>query len=135
MAIGDGLRALVLDDDESIRTLIVKMMTAHGFETTFASDGLEGLMQLETSRPDIIICDSMMPNLDGISFLKAIKQRAATTHIPVIFVTAKTDVTTVSETMRAGASFYLSKPFKRDELVSRIKEGLAAVDIAVTSAV
>ena len=133
MAIGDGLRALVLDDDESIRTLIVKMMTAHGFETTCAADGLEGLMQLEASRPDIIICDSMMPNLDGLSFLKAIKQQAATTHIPVIFVTAKTDVASVSETMRAGASFYLSKPFKRDELVSRIKEGLAAVDIAVAS--
>ena len=133
MAIGDGLRALVLDDDESIRKLIVKMMNAHGFETRCASDGLEGLMQLESLRPDIIICDSMMPNLDGISFLKAIKQCAATTHIPVIFVTAKTDVTTVSETMRAGASFYLSKPFTRDELVSRIKEGLALVELTATA--
>lgn len=132
--LGEGLRALVLDDDESIRTLIVKVLTAHRFETKCAADGLEGLVQLEAFHPDIIICDSMMPNLDGITFLRAIKERAATTNIPVIFVTAKTDVESVSETMRAGAFHYLSKPFKRDDLLARVKEALAAVEGAAISA-
>jgi len=121
----------VLDDDESIRTLIVKVLTAHRFETRYAVDGLEGLLQLEEFHPDVIICDSMMPNLDGMGFLRAIKQRASTTSIPVIFVTAKTDVESVSETMRAGACFFLAKPFKRDELVARIKEALVTVDVAL----
>jgi CheY-like chemotaxis protein len=135
MAIGDGLTALVIDDDDAIRALISKVVSAHGFVVKSAADGLEALMQLEETTADIIICDSMMPNLDGISFLKAIKQRAATTNIPVIFVTAKTDLESIRQTIRAGAFFYLPKPFKRDDLVSKIKESLAAVDIATINAV
>lgn len=134
MSLGEGLRALVIDDDDAIRHLIGKVLTAHRFETQFAADGLEGLVLLEHFQPDIIICDSMMPNLDGLTFLKAIKERAATTRIPVVFVTAKTDVDAVAETMKAGAFHYLTKPFKRDELLSRIKEALLAVDGSVIQA-
>ena len=114
----------MLDDDEAIRGLIVKVLSAHRFETRFAADGLEGLIQLEVFQPDIIICDWMMPNLDGLAFLKAIKQIAATTSIPVIILSAKTDVPSVAESMRAGACHYLAKPFKRDELLARVKEAL-----------
>src|SRR5438046_1408902 len=99
MAIGDGLRALVLEDDLDVQLLIVKVLSAHGFRADAVADGLEGLVRLETAVPDLIVCDVMMPRLDGLTFAKAIKATAGSKEIPIIFVTAKNDVTSVVEGM------------------------------------
>ena len=82
---------LVLEDDPAVQTLLRKQLTANGFKVTVASDGLDGLMKLEKLRPDIMICDVMMPNLDGMEFVKAVKSNRQTQRIPVIFLTAKSD--------------------------------------------
>src|SRR5882672_11177691 len=73
MAIGDGKHVLVLEDEPAVQILLRKQLAAHGFTVTVAADGLDGLMKLESLRPDLIICDVMMPNLDGMGFVKAIK--------------------------------------------------------------
>ncbi len=125
MSLGTGLRALVIDDDDAIRQLISKVLSAHGFETVVATDGLDALMQMETACPDFIVSDMMMPNLDGLSLLKALKRQAATTHIPVIFISAKSEALDIADGMRAGAFYYLTKPFRRDDLVSRVREVVA----------
>ena len=116
---------LVLEDDPSVQMLMRKQLTAHGFQVTTASDGLDGLMKLEQVKPDLIICDVMMPNLDGIEFVKAIKANNVTQKIPVIFLTAKTDPRSMIEGINVGARFYVTKPFQIDDLLSKVRRALS----------
>jgi DNA-binding response OmpR family regulator len=120
-----GQHVLVLEDDPSVQTLMRKQLTAHGFKVTIATDGLDGLMKLETLKPDILLCDVMMPNLDGIEFVKAIKQNTATNKIPVIFLTAKTDPRSMIEGINVGARFYVTKPFQIDDLLTKVRRALS----------
>jgi DNA-binding response OmpR family regulator len=116
---------LVLEDDPSVQVLMKKQLTAHGFQVTTASDGLDGLMKLEQVRPDLIICDMMMPNLDGIEFVKAVKSHDDTQKIPVIFLTAKTDPRSMIDGINVGARFYVTKPFAIDDLLSKVQRALS----------
>ncbi len=120
----DGAHILVLEDDPSVQTLLRKQLTAHGFKVSLATDGLDGLMKLETLNPDLMICDVMMPNLDGVEFVKAIKGNTLTQKIPVIFLTAKTDPRSMIEGINVGARFYVTKPFQIDDLLSKIRRAL-----------
>ncbi len=121
----DPQHILILEDDPSVQTLMRKQLTAHGFKVTIATDGLDGLMKLETLKPDILLCDVMMPNLDGIEFVKAIKANSATQKIPVIFLTAKTDPRSMIEGINVGARFYVTKPFQIDDLLNKVKRALS----------
>jgi DNA-binding response OmpR family regulator len=116
---------LVVEDEPAVQTLLRKQLVAHGFRVSMANDGLDGLMKLETLKPDLMICDVMMPNLDGIEFVKAIKTRNLTDHIPVIFLTAKTDPRSMIEGINVGARFYVTKPFQIDDLLSKVRRALA----------
>jgi len=121
---GRGRKILVLEDEPAVQTLILKQLTAQNFEVTVASDGLDGLMKLEGLRPDLIICDVMMPNLDGMEFVKAIKSNNGTQQIPVIFLTAKTDPRSMIDGINVGARFYVTKPFQLDDLLAKIQRAL-----------
>lgn len=118
--------ALVLEDDDAVRTLVQKLLESDGYTVLTAADGLEGLLQLEQHRVDVILCDMMMPNLDGMTFTRAIKKHADTRQVPVIFLTAKTDTRTVAEGISAGAKFYLTKPFNHAELLQKVRKALGA---------
>ena len=124
MGIGDGKHVLVLEDEPAVQILLKKQLAAHGFTVTVAGDGLDGLMKLESLKPDLIICDVMMPNLDGIEFVKAIKGNQNTQKIPVIFLTAKTDPRSMIEGINVGARFYVTKPFQIDDLLAKIRRAL-----------
>jgi DNA-binding response OmpR family regulator len=121
-------RVLVVEDDAGTQTLLRKQLTAKGFEVQVAVNGLDGLMQLESSVPDVIICDMNMPELDGIGFVKAIKAKNETRGIPVIFLTASNDARHMVDGINVGARFYLTKPFEVNELVWKINRvlGLAS---------
>jgi DNA-binding response OmpR family regulator len=121
---GNGRKILVLEDEPAVQMLIKKQLTAQGFDVTVASDGLDGLMRLETTKPDLIVCDVMMPNLDGMEFVKAIKAHDETQRIPVIFLTAKTDPRSMIDGINVGARFYVTKPFQLDDLLGKIKRAL-----------
>ena len=121
---GKGRKILVLEDEPAVQTLIRKQLTAHGFEVTVASDGLDGLMKLEGLKPDLIVCDVMMPNLDGMEFVKAIKAQQKTQQVPVIFLTAKTDPRSMIDGINVGARFYVTKPFTLDDLLTKISRAL-----------
>ncbi len=116
---------LVLEDDPSVQMLMKKQLTAHGYRVSVASDGLDGLMKLESVKPDLIICDVMMPNLDGIEFVKAVKSHGDTGRIPVIFLTAKTDPRSMIDGINVGARFYVTKPFAIDDLLSKVTRALS----------
>jgi DNA-binding response OmpR family regulator len=117
-------RILVLEDEVAVQTLLRKQLTAHGYEVTIAGDGLDGLMKIEAAKPDLIICDVMMPNLDGMQFVKAIKGQQATRSVPVIFLTAKTDPRSMIDGINVGARFFVTKPFQIDDLLDKVNRAL-----------
>ena len=121
---GRPRKILVLEDDPAVQTLIYKQLSTQGFEVTIAGDGLDGLLKLESLRPDLIICDVMMPNLDGMEFVKAIKGHDETQRIPIIFLTAKTDPRSMIDGINVGARFYVTKPFQLDDLLGKIQRAL-----------
>ena len=119
-----GQTILIIEDDPSVRALVQKALSAKGFVVEAAEDGLEGLKHLESHSPDLIIVDIMMPRLDGMTFVKAIKKHGDTKPIPVIFLTAKNDPKTMIEGINVGARFYITKPFQLDELISKVDKAL-----------
>jgi CheY-like chemotaxis protein len=113
-------RILVVEDDPDIRRLVTAVL-AKEYEVRSVDDGLDALMALEQGfRPDLIIADIMMPRLDGLTLVKAIKQRPATASIPVMFLTAKSSPRDVIEGINLGARYYLTKPFKVDDLMQKV---------------
>jgi len=120
----DPARVLVVEDDAHTQVLLRKQLTAKGFEVQVAGNGLEGLIRLEESLPDVIICDMNMPELDGVGFVRAIKAKNETRQIPVIFLTASNDARHMVDGINVGARFYLTKPFEVNELVWKINRVL-----------
>lgn len=123
----EPIHILVIEDEPSVQTLLRKQLAASGFQVSVANDGLDGLVKLETIKPNLILCDMMMPNLDGVEFVRAIKQHLETQKIPVIFLTAKTDPRSMIDGINVGARFYVTKPFQMDDLLGKIKKALASV--------
>jgi DNA-binding response OmpR family regulator len=119
-----GEHILIVEDDPAVQTLLVKALTAKGYRITQATDGVQGLTALEQEQPDLIICDVMMPRLDGMTFVKAVKRNDGTRAVPVIFLTAKNDPRSVVEGINVGAKYYVTKPFALDELLSKIRKAL-----------
>lgn len=115
---------LVIEDDSSVRTLLDKSLRARGYEVVTCDDGLEGLTMLELTKPDLIIVDIMMPRLDGMTFVQAIKDNERTKPIPVIFLTANNDPKTMIQGINLGAKHYVTKPFQLDELLGKVAKAL-----------
>jgi two-component system response regulator MprA len=119
-----GELILVIEDDASVRTLLDKSLRAKGYQVTTCEDGLAGLTALESTRPDLIIVDVMMPRLDGMTFVKAIKSLGDTKPIPVIFLTAKNDPKSMIAGINLGAKFYVTKPFVFEDLLGKVVKAL-----------
>jgi DNA-binding response OmpR family regulator len=122
---GAPKQILVIEDDASVRTLLDKSLRARGYQVVTCDDGLAGLAMLERLAPDLIIVDIMMPRLDGMTFVKAIKGHEATKPIPVIFLTANNDPRTMIAGINLGAKHYVTKPFQLDELLGKVAKVLA----------
>ncbi|MBK6916691.1 MAG: response regulator [Deltaproteobacteria bacterium] len=119
-----GEYILVIEDEASVRTLLEKSLSSRGYRVQCCEDGLAGLTALESAKPDLIIVDIMMPRLDGMTFVKAIKGNGETKPIPVIFLTAKNDPKTMIVGINLGARFYVTKPFVIDDLLSKVQKAL-----------
>ncbi len=115
---------LLIEDEGDVRVLISRLLGKHQFNVTTAVDGLDGLRKLEDAIPDLIIADVMMPNLDGLTFVKALKNRAETKHIPIIFLTAKSDPLSMIEGINVGAKFYITKPFQIEDVLTKVNKVL-----------
>lgn len=120
-----GKRILVLEDDPAARVVLEKTLSAHGYEVTLATDGLSALEAVDAWAPDLAIVDVMVPRLDGITFVEAMKSRPETRQVPVIFLTSKKDPATMTQGIRAGAKFYITKPFNIEELLTKVRRALA----------
>jgi DNA-binding response OmpR family regulator len=115
---------LVIEDDRAIRGAIVDILELEGYHALSAADGLTGVALAREKRPDLIICDIMMPFLDGYGVLAHLRKHAETATIPFIFLTARTTPNDVRYGMNLGADDYLTKPFKAEELLSTLQARL-----------
>ncbi len=113
-------KILVIEDEESVRLNLVEMLEAEDYEAVSAPNGMIGAMGALDHIPDLVICDVMMPELDGYGVLETLRQDPATAAIPFIFLTAKADKGDIREGMELGADDYLTKPFTRNELLQSI---------------
>lgn len=109
---------LFADDDPGMRALVVINLEAEGFEVTTAEDGFSALEKAERLHPDLIVLDVMMPGRDGLDVLQELRKRPAVAAIPVVLLTAKATDADVWDGWKAGADYYMTKPFKPEDLAS-----------------
>ncbi len=110
-----------VEDDSSIRELIVYTLKSTGFESVGVGDGDELFAKLQTTTPQLILLDIMLPGQDGLQILKKLKSAPSTKHVPVILVTAKGSEFDKVIGLDTGADDYIAKPFGMMEMVSRVK--------------
>ena len=115
---------LIVEDNYDLRSGLKDILTYEGFEVLTASNGLEGLQAMSTHRPDLIISDIGMPEMDGFAFFDAVRKRPDGITIPFIFLTARGDREDVFRGRSLGVEDYLVKPVSRDELVIAIHSRL-----------
>src|SRR5215467_13602016 len=117
-------RILIVDDNETNRDILATRLATHGYELLQAADGEQALVAAREQTPDLILLDVMMPKLDGIEVCRRLKGDSALPFIPIVLVTAKSDVRDIVAGLEAGADEYLTKPVDQAALVARIKSML-----------
>ncbi len=111
---------LIIEDDPAICSNIQLILQMEGFAVRTAADGISGLNSICEQRPDLILCDIMMPEMDGRTLLDVLKNKGTLADIPFIFVSALGERDDVRRGMSAGADDYLAKPFTAEELVTAV---------------
>jgi two-component system phosphate regulon response regulator PhoB len=112
---------LVVDDEPSIREMIAFALQRHGMAVNLASDAHEALLSINSSRPDIILLDWMMPGVTGLELTRRLRRDSLTQEIPIIMLTAKVSEDDKVAGLEAGTDDYVIKPFSPRELLARIK--------------
>lgn len=114
-------KILVVDDVDSLRKAVGRDLTQAGFSVVLAAGGSDGLLLAQESRPDLVLCDAVMPGLDGHALLRVLKRSSATAAIPVIIMSGEMiEETDVVSGLEVGADDYLLKPFSMRMLRARI---------------
>jgi diguanylate cyclase (GGDEF)-like protein/PAS domain S-box-containing protein len=121
-------RILLVDDDDAMRRLVRKVLEPYGYVVTGASSGKEALQKLLESKPDLILLDYLLPDMDGLLLLELIRARLGDSHTPIICLTGKTDIPTKTKALETGAIDYITKPFDVRELAARVGTQLRVKD-------
>lgn len=116
-----GSRVLVVDDDAALAEMLQIVLQASGFETSWVGRGDEALEEFRRFKPDLVLLDLMLPGRDGVDVCRDLR---ATSDVPIVMLTAKSDTHDVVEGLEAGADDYVAKPFKTQELLARVKTRL-----------
>ena len=120
---------LIIEDDNIARLFMEKVLLFEGFDVRVATNGDSGVAALRAKRPDLVLCDIMLPGMDGLSVLKVLKGDSCVADIPFVFVTALSDREALRRGMCAGADDYLTKPFTAEELISTVVSRLSRVKV------
>ena len=121
-------KILVIEDEALTRNMFRDCLEAEGFQTLEAEDGLAGVRQARQYLPNLVLCDILLPKLNGYEVLSQLRQAAATTAIPLIFITAKTEKADRRQGMSLGADDYLAKPSTVDDLLEAVSAQLKKHD-------
>lgn len=114
-------KVLIIEDNIEVRENIAEILSISNYEVLTAENGLVGVRLAEAEIPDLIICDVMMPELDGFGVLRILSKKQETASIPFIFLTAKTEKEDIRKGMNLGADDYITKPFDDVELLDAIE--------------
>lgn len=117
-------KVLIIEDNNDIRENIVEILTLSGYEVFEAEDGKKGAELAQKVYPDVILCDIMMPGLDGYGVFEILNSQEHTKTIPFIFITAKSERVDIRKGMELGADDYLTKPFDATELLNAVETRL-----------
>ncbi|MBF9070862.1 response regulator transcription factor [Streptacidiphilus fuscans] len=112
---------LVVDDEPNIRELLSASLRFAGFRVASAASGAEAVAHVQQSRPDLVVLDVMLPDVDGFSLVRRLRDDSDRDKIPVIFLTAKDGVDDKINGLTAGGDDYVTKPFSLEELIARIR--------------
>lgn len=112
---------LIMEDDAGVRLPLEDLLEAHGYAVLTAENGREGIEMAKKHRPDLILSDIMMPDIDGYAAFEAIQSDPITAVIPFIFLTAKTDPGEVREGLGLGVDDYITKPFESKDLLDSVR--------------
>lgn len=121
-------KILLIEDNDDIRINTAEILRLSNYQVAVAADGKAGLEKAFQEPPDLIICDILMPVLDGFGVLHAIQRNERTKNIPFIFLTAKTERTDIRRGMDLGADDYITKPFSATELLNAVDSRLKKLD-------
>lgn len=116
------VRVAIVDDDPGIVKVISVILKTNGFEVVDALSGAMALTLIKTERPDVVLLDIMMPDVDGFEVCRQMKADPGTKDIPIIFVSAKTGMDHVEKGLELGADGYIIKPFAPAVLIAKIRE-------------
>ncbi len=120
----DSKQLLLIDDDPNLILLVKDYLEFRGYEVLTAENGREALELLQDSLPDMIICDVMMPEMDGHTLVQQIRKNSRTNWIPVLFLSAKGQSQDRVKGLNIGADVYMVKPFEPEELVAQVESSL-----------
>jgi len=122
-------RILFVDDDDNFRELAVAMLRQSGYDVFACRDGVEALEHLQGSATDLIVSDVMMPRVDGLELLREVRRRPATSTVPFVLVSARSEVEAQRAGMSLGADDFLAKPFRADDLIRTIEWRLQRAEL------
>lgn len=125
---------LIVDDEADIREMISGKLAGEGYDILQAENGIEGYKVARQNKPDLIILDLMMPDRNGISVCKDLRANSKTKRIPIIMLTARSEMDSKLEGLEVGADDYITKPFSLKELSLRVKGVLRRVSTVDTGA-
>jgi two-component system chemotaxis response regulator CheY len=117
---------MVVDDSLAVRQLVSVVLKSAGYDVVDASDGREALSKLGMQKVHLIISDVNMPNMDGISFVKAVKELPNYKFIPIIMLTTESQETKKQQGQAAGAKAWMVKPFKPDQMLAAVAKLMPA---------
>lgn len=120
----DSKKLLLIDDDPNLILLVKDYLEFQGYEVMTAENGREALEILEHQTPDMIICDVMMPEMDGYALIEKVRQDSRTSWIPFMFLSAKGQSQDRVKGLSTGADVYMVKPFEPEELVAQVESSL-----------
>ena len=114
-------RVLIIEDDAALRRVLELRLRVEGFEVSVAEDGQEGLDVLATVRPQVAVCDLMMPRVNGIDFCNEARRRSGFEYLPIVLLTAHQRDPDIEELLELGGIVYMNKPFDARELTETLQ--------------
>lgn len=115
-------KVLVIEDDLAIRENTIEILELKNYRPLGATNGQEGIVAAKSQLPDLILCDILMPELNGYGVIKELKKNPSTARIPFIFLSASVEKNEIQRGLDLGADLYLKKPFAIEELIDAIEK-------------
>ena len=131
----NAVKILIIEDEFDVLKNVETILSEEGYKAIVAKNGINGIELAKNEKPDLIICDIMMPGIDGYGVLEELSKNKDTQSIPFIFLTAKVERDDIRKGMQLGADDYLFKPFKIDELLNAIATRLKRIELLKSEAI